>query len=441
MSKNFDQAFQELFERGYNSKSNVKLAKSVKDSVRLSEGLVKPVETIPNPQALLRPIFGKPATVAEPSIGGHPDFDHLKNSENTAQSSIVTLFMDMESSTRLGVIYPPETVFLIKNTFIRMAIDVIKAFDGHVHRIMGDAVMAFFGGQNTNENNVIDALNCSSVLIHIVQNSIIPKLEEMKLTHTEFGIRIGIDYGKHADVLWSSYGHYNISEVTATSFFVDVASKLQSAAGRNQVMIGQSLKEFLDFPEHLLAIKEKIVNGKAELQPYIKPNITDRDGNPINYRKFILKSDEYLKNTPFQAELSSNSYLPATANNFLVQIEICDQTTGEKECEILPASIYVEKNKKIWFKVRLSYKPQLPFKVTFKVENFGEEARAQNLKENGESDFGNHVTEKEITTYTPFNYISHDETSKYRGFQNMEIIVKKDNGTVLHRTKMGIYIR
>ena len=42
-----------------------------------------------------------------------------------------------------------------------------------------------------------------------------------------FGIRIGIDYGPKEKVYWSSYGYLNMSEVTATSFYVDVASKLQ----------------------------------------------------------------------------------------------------------------------------------------------------------------------------------------------------------------------
>ena len=55
--------------------------------------------------------------------------------------------MDMEGSTRLNLLHSPSEVARIKNAFSRMAMEVVKAFDGHVHRIMGDAVMAYFGGK------------------------------------------------------------------------------------------------------------------------------------------------------------------------------------------------------------------------------------------------------------------------------------------------------
>lgn len=52
-----------------------------------------------------------------------------------------------------------------------------------------------------------------------------------------------------------NYGIPGINEVTATSFFVDIASKLQHKAPKNSIMLGESLvnklgltiKDYLDY--------------------------------------------------------------------------------------------------------------------------------------------------------------------------------------------------
>jgi adenylate cyclase len=64
------------------------------------------------------------------------------------------------------------------------------------------------------------------VLAFAIRNVVLPTLGRDNL-----GVRIGLDYGRDRDVLWSSYGYPGVDEVTATSFFVDVAAKLQQAAG------------------------------------------------------------------------------------------------------------------------------------------------------------------------------------------------------------------
>lgn len=417
-----------------------KLAKS--DSVKnyeLEEGAsaVSPEDA----QVALRRLFGKSDELPETTIGGHPDFDHLEDTGEIERASVVTLFMDIESSTRLGVLYSPEDVFKIKNTFIQMAIGIIRALDGHVHRIMGDAVMAFFGGSDTGDDDVIDAINCGSVLQYIVKKSIIPKLEELGYTDSEFGIKVGLDYGDDKDVLWSSYGLPDFSEVTATSFFVDVASKLQSQAGRNQVMLGQSIVDKIDFPEKLLSVKQVIKNGASEDCPYILPNVTNADGEPINYKKFILNTEEYLKKTAFPVGDGDTTYLPVANNSFSIRIEVLGDDQETKISDMLPGSFSVQKGCWIKFSVSLNYQPQLPVKFIFEVENHGEEARSAGKREDGSSNFQNHVTEQDRPNYKPPNVAVHKEQAKYRGLQYMTIKVKKGSGKTLHKQTMGIFIK
>ena len=101
--------------------------------------------------------------------------------------------MDIENSTRLNILFTPEEVQKIKNAFICTAIEIIKSFDGHVHRIMGDAVMAFFGGKGTDEfDDIINALNCGTLLQYFSKTVVKPRLN---FTDYPFGIRVGIDFG------------------------------------------------------------------------------------------------------------------------------------------------------------------------------------------------------------------------------------------------------
>src|SRR5262245_53531860 len=131
------EALNAAYDRHFDVRTRSKVAK-----LRLDSGVGTLSEHFEIQQEL-RPLFGKGAPVP-PSIGDHPDFVHLKGTTDVAFAPVTTLFMDMEGSTRLGLIYEPQQVYQIKNAFIQTTIDIIKSFDGHVHRIMGDAVMAYF---------------------------------------------------------------------------------------------------------------------------------------------------------------------------------------------------------------------------------------------------------------------------------------------------------
>jgi len=407
------------------------------------EGLVKRANES-DIHEILRSAFGKSGELASSRIGGHPDFDYLEDSGGTEESAIATMFMDIESSTRLGLLYDVHDVFRIKNTFIKMAIEVMRALDGHVHRIMGDAVMAFFGGRETDEDNLIDAINCASSLVHIVKRSVIPKLEELGYVDNDFGIRIGLDFGKEKTVLWGSYGIPNFNEVTATSFFVDIASKLQSQGGRNQVMLGQSIVEELDFPEKFLEIKKIRKNGELIDSPYVTPNISDRDGNKVNYKKYILKHESYLGNTAFpsESEAGATPLLPVVSNSFSIKIELYeDEHLTRKISDVLPGAVSINKGCWLKFIVQLNYNPMLPATFRFSVTNHGKEAWEAGKQDNGTSDYQNHSSEYIKKNYVAGEWVIHKEGAKYKGLHEMKLCVLNGNGKVLHSTSMVIFIK
>lgn len=380
-------------------------------------------------QGFFRPVFGK-AGFVEPQIGHHPDFVHLQTTPDKTESwPIVTLFLDMVNSTRLGIIYKPDDVFRIKNAILRAAIDIATAFDGHVHRIMGDAIMVFFGGkaQNT-EASVINAINAACSIQFFVKREVVPQLQA-GFGEEAFGIRIGLDYAPQEKIVWGCYGYAGVNEVTATSFHVDAAAKLQHAAGKNQIMIGQSLKEHIDFPEDLLKLKTQVSGGESDEVPYLMPNYSDANGWPINYRQYLLEWETYLRYTPISQHDANYRELDALAP----AIQVCDVRHSELGFPYLPCSDIVPKKKHLKFKVNVPFTHVHP-KISYTVENHGAEAA---LADN----YGNHKSEyggpKETATIGETH--EHWESTLYKGLQFMTIRLFSDE-TVTHETRLGIFI-
>jgi adenylate cyclase len=375
-------------------------------------------------QDAIRPVFGKGAPRA-PDIGDHPDFRYLKETGEQIYSPITTMFMDMEGSTRLNLLFPLEKVYRIKNAFIQAAIEIVQAFDGHVHRIMGDAVMAYFGGlKKSPEAAMIDALNAACLIRYFVEHTVLPKLKKDGLGDA-FGIRLGLDYGKKEDVLWATYGYPGTSEVTATSFYVDVAAKLQQAAGRNEIMLGDSFRRLMDLPDSLTAVKQIIRDGVAEMVPYLQPNHTDRLGAPINYRQYLWRWEDYLQCTP----IGLMDPLLSAANGMTILCEISPDAQ-KIERTFCPGAEVVPKSKFVKFTVRLPAGTTGPLNVRFIVRNHGSEA-------GNETDNGNHEEVREISDASkPIEYW---DATAFRGLHYLEIQIRQA-GSIRHSARLGVFV-
>src|SRR5690554_4904589 len=281
---NFERIFEDFFESVKKQSTTEALTKSFSMEAMDSHPIMESLQSLPaGPQeefllqSQIRPIFGKSGVNNSP-IGAHPDFISLEGTKITEKHYACTLFVDIKGSTRLSLLYPLEFVFIFKNAVIQTCVEIIRSFDGHVHRLMGDAVMAFFGGSSTEKEDAIaDAINCSITLRAILEESIKPWMERQGLDAKDFGFRVGCDFGDDNEVLWGSFGYQNVGEVSATGLPVDMASKLQGLAGKNQTMLGQGLLDFVNWPEKYSEIKTRENAGKKESLPVVTPNLTSLD--------------------------------------------------------------------------------------------------------------------------------------------------------------------
>ncbi len=446
--------FRNIFEELYESVNDRSVAMAstearIDKSVHMTESFDK-LPTGPQEEYLIqqqiRPIFGKEGVNGTP-IGTHPDFIELEGTDTGTQKHyICTLFVDIKGSTRLSLLYPLETVYQFKNAVIKACVETVRSLDGYVHRIMGDAVMAFFGGKDIDKENAIaDAINCIVVLRAILEESIKPWMERNGIDAKDFGFRIGCDFGDDEEVLWGGFGYQNVGEVSATGLPVDMASKLQGLAGKNQAMLGQGLLNYVNWPEKYSEIKKSIKDGNTTNLPVVIPNITNSDGSPIDYK---MRQLAYYKSLEFSA-LPRSFREQIDGSNIVDHHAItykCFTVENDKKTEYISASRFLEKNVSLVFVVTANtkYRIDFPLKVVFRKTNHGADVPEdeRNVEQEGKVKY---LKKTRISHYNkasaPFAKTELEEATLYRGLHTMKCEIYDANERLLFRDWIGVMIK
>lgn len=249
----------------------------------------------------LEKLFGKnPHSLPQISIGPHPDFKAIVDHNSTLNHHCVSVFADIKGSTNLVNKYDLKEIRFIKDTILSFCIHLAHFFGGHIHRLQGDGVFLQFVRRGKHPNDaIINALNSSSLMVNFMQSILSDAFESQGIDPLK--IRIGIDYGKDEDVLWSHYGIPGCSELTTTSLHTDLAAKLQGKAPSNGIMLGNNIVESLDLVDEFWNYIKK--PGSDEKDRYVFR------GNGLNYNQYLFDWEKYLQTFDFIEKDYSNNVL------------------------------------------------------------------------------------------------------------------------------------
>ena len=398
---------------------NSKLIKSISnssltaDSQHLMESrALDSMELHRPPKEALRELVGKFKEYPE-EIGDHPDFSYLSGDEHEFHY-IVSVFIDIKGSTILGIKLPLEEVKYIKNGILITAIDIFQAFNGHIHRLQGDAIFGMFGRRGISKSDaIIDALNATSFVQYYFKNYLSNEFES--LGWPAIKIRAGIDFGDDDKVMWSSYGIKNCSEVTTTSIHTDLAAKLQSKASGMGTMIGDNIREYLDFPDEFYSVKTSTRDGNEIKLPYIINN------NYLTYRMWNFEWEKYINRFLFIDRASKYAYKCQSFFKFRCFYSINGNSYDNEymaNCGALP--------KKANLKFTLDIPKVLKYdEIEWHVNNRGEEAMNAG------------VLNYEMEGYK--NKIYCLQSTAYRGHHYMKCTIKNQN-RIVAQEYFGIYV-
>ncbi len=236
-------------------------------------------------------------------IGLHPDFRHLKGTDNQEYHYITSAFIDIKGSTNLNDNYDKETIYTITNTIQSAAIHVCLLFGGHIQRLQGDGVFVYFGGKNISKVEAVkNAVTATAMFTYFVQNDLQRLFEEDGVEN--ICTRTGIDFGDDDDVLWANFGVGNCTELTTLSLHTSLAPKMQSYAGRNGIIVGQHVKDRLQIDEKSFDL---VRDSKGEV---IKRYIYEGRKRNFYYTQYRFNWFNYLKSLPYiKADAQGNLYV------------------------------------------------------------------------------------------------------------------------------------
>ncbi|ORM71404.1 guanylate cyclase [Pantoea wallisii] len=410
------------------------------DSVEISESFsTSPSNFIEYEyQNEIRPYFSK-AGVNEHRIGTHPELAMLNGLNTTHSQYVVTMFIDIRKSSRLSLLLPLEQAYIVKNRILQACIDIVRALDGYPHRLMGDALMAFFGRSDVlKENAIADAINAASTLRLILTDYIFPSLNDDLGTDIDLGVRIGLDYGSENEVIWGNFGLGESCEVTALGLPVDMTAKLQQLADKNTAMLGQGILDYVDFPNEYT--KYKLRSG--EIMRYIEPNITDGNGKSIDRRIKLLDMNAYQDLLPFKLNDKKMASSVLYPNHFSFQ---CFTINNEVEVEYKSLSVFLSKHKLIKFKLKI-FPGIEKLNITFCKRNHGKEA-GDDLAEDLNVSLTNGLLQKQngadrvyLESHLGFQTLIVPEATSFRGLHTMEVIIRGEGASIFYRNIIGVYI-
>jgi class 3 adenylate cyclase/tetratricopeptide (TPR) repeat protein len=169
---------------------------------------------------------------------------------------VTVLFADVVDSTAMGERLDPEQVIEIMNGAFAFLNAAVAKYDGTVARLMGDAVLAFFGAPVAHEDDAERAVRAGLEIQARAR-------EYAKVTTRDYGVdfnvRVGINTGL---AVLAVVGDEIKTEYTAMGDTTNVAARLQSAAMPGTVLISAEtyhlVKELFEFrPRGTIEVKGK----------------------------------------------------------------------------------------------------------------------------------------------------------------------------------------
>jgi class 3 adenylate cyclase/tetratricopeptide (TPR) repeat protein len=174
---------------------------------------------------------------------------------------ITVLFCDVKGSTTLAETLDPEDWGEVMRGAFGVLTGAVERYEGTVARVMGDAVLAYFGAPKAHED---DAERAALAALEMRRDAA-AYAERLRAERgiAELAIRIGINTG--LAVLGDGTG--TGIEYTAMGDAVNVAARLQSAASPGSIVVGDGTRKQLEAFFELRPLGSLEVKGRAAAVP------------------------------------------------------------------------------------------------------------------------------------------------------------------------------
>ncbi len=197
--------------------------------------------------------------VAEMVLGSQEAMDNVM--EPTELTATI-VFTDIIAFTQLAEQIPAQETNMILNQYFSMVTDIIFGHDGTLDKYIGDGLMAVFGAPIEKEDDAERAILAAKEM----RKQLAAMMAEMGGKRKRFDIRIGINTGR---VVAGNIGSPKRMDYTVIGDPVNIASRLESIAKPNQILIGEETYKAVKDKFEIRKIGPTKVRGRsAEIMVY-----------------------------------------------------------------------------------------------------------------------------------------------------------------------------
>lgn len=168
---------------------------------------------------------------------------------------ITVLFCDLVGSTELATRLDAEELREVMQRYRRACTDVVARYDGHVAQYLGDGLLIYFGWPLAHEDDAERAVRSGLDIVQAVRGV---------RTAEKLAVRVGLATGPV--VVGRSAVDGNAEAQLAIGETPNLAARLQSMAGANQIVIGASTRRLVGDAFELKDLGMRAVKGVAEPQ-------------------------------------------------------------------------------------------------------------------------------------------------------------------------------
>ena len=186
----------------------------------------------------------------------------LKGSQETKDNvmepkdlTATILFTDIIDFTQLAERISPRETNIVLNQYFSTMTDIVFSYDGTLDKYIGDGLMAVFGAPMEREDDAERAILAAKEM----KSQLAVMMTEKGGHRKKFDIRIGINTGR---VVAGNIGSPKRMDYTVIGDPVNTASRLESIAKPNQILIGEETYRAVKDKFKIRKIGPKKVKGK-----------------------------------------------------------------------------------------------------------------------------------------------------------------------------------
>jgi class 3 adenylate cyclase/predicted ATPase len=164
---------------------------------------------------------------------------HVRVADQAERRQLTVMFVDIVGSTPLSERIDPEEFFSVVKAYRDICHQQISEFGGHIARMIGDGLLAYFGVPQAHEDDPERAVRASLAITAAIKEQRFAIADD---SFVRLSVRIGVNTG--VVVVGSVPGEpADRREVFGSS--VHIAARLQEIAGENGIVVGPGTYELI----------------------------------------------------------------------------------------------------------------------------------------------------------------------------------------------------